>query len=228
MQSPREHALFHDRARPEPRHPSLAQALWGIDWQEHLPLTLTSDGIVVEHSCFERASRFVAQHYAEIFEQGPENSVFTGGKVNSAKARYYDRVGDFFEFTLAGCTVGLLVCTPVDWSTYYLRSGAVLREYQGRKLLQRFLPTLFDKLSGSGVERIEADTSPANLAMMHVLTRLRFNVTGTTLTERWGAHVHFTKFLDRDSEAVFLQQFCAGIRYQTRPRELSGDAAPET
>jgi hypothetical protein len=228
MQSPGEHALLHHPSNAEPVQPSLAHTLWGIDWRQHLPLSLTSEGICVEYSSFERASVFVARNYAEIFEQGPENSVFTGGKVSSAKARYYDRVGDFFEFTLAGCTIGLLVCTPVDWSTYYLRSGAVLREYQGRKLLQRFLPTLFDTLSVSGVERIEADTSPANLAMMHVLTRLRFNVTGTLLTERWGAHVHFTKFLDRDSEADFLQQFCAGIKYQARERELPGDAAPET
>ena len=82
---------------------------------------------------------------------------------------------------------------------------------------------LFEQLKRAGVERVEADTSPANMATMHLLTRLRFNMTGTTLSERWGAHVHFTKFLDERSEGVFLEQFCSGVKYQVRGATPKGD-----
>jgi hypothetical protein len=51
---------------------------------------------------------------------------------------------------------------------------------------------------------------------MHIMGRLRFNVTGTCLSERWGANVHFTKFLNGDNERTFLQQFCSGVKYQLR------------
>jgi len=65
------------------------------------------------------------------------------------------------------------------------------------------LPVLFEILKSAGVERIEADTSPGNFASMTVMTRLRFNLTGTVLSERWGAMMHFTKFLDeRRSQSV--------------------------
>jgi hypothetical protein len=66
------------------------------------------------------------------------------------------------------------------------------------------------------VERVDVETSPSNLATMHIMNRFRFNVTGQVLSERWGALVKFSKFLDGDCEKVFLRQYCTGIKYQTR------------
>lgn len=222
MHAPTAAAPATTKERSAPRHQrSLAQVLWDIDWSRHLPLTLTNDGIDVEYSSFEQTAGFVSQHYAAIFEQ-TEGSVFTGGKVG-ARERYYREVGDFFAFKLEERTIGVLVCTPVDWSTYYFRSGALLPEYQDRKLMQSFVPLLFALLAAAGVERIEADTAPSNLRMMQLLTRLEFNVTGTVLSERWGAQVHFTKFLMEAEQDVFLKQFCSGVKYQMKrsltPRE---------
>jgi hypothetical protein len=75
---------------------------------------------------------------------------------------------------------------------------------------------LFEELKRVGVERVECDTSPANLVMVHIMGRLRFNVTGTCLSERWGAYIHFTRFLNSDNERTFLRQFCSGVKYQLR------------
>jgi len=135
---------------------------------------------------------------------------------HAAKNRYYEEYGDVFVFEHGNKTVGLLVCTPVDWGTYYIRFVAVLPEYGGRKLFQTLLPVLLDVLSASVVERVEAETSPSNLAFVHIMNKFSFNVTGTVLSERWGALVRFTRFLDGNSEDVFLRQFCTGVRYQTR------------
>lgn len=194
--------------------PPLSQVLWQIDWRDELPVRVGSgEGVIVRYSGFERALPFIERNYAAIFEEG-EGSPFSSGSLTEKKLRYYREVADFFEFEVEGGTVALLVCTPLDWSTYYIRSAASLPEYQGKSLIQRFLPRVFTRLAQAGVERVEAHTSPANMATMHLLTRLRFNVTGTVLTERWGAQVHFTKFLDPPSEATFLHQFCAGVKYQ--------------
>jgi hypothetical protein len=46
-------------------------------------------------------------------------------------------------------------------------------------------------------------------------------VTGTTLSDRWGAQVKFTRFLDEESERIFLGQFCAGVRHQRRVRSAA-------
>jgi hypothetical protein len=196
----------------------LSRQLWELDWREHLPFSVTRDGVQVHASSFERALPFIAAHYAEIFEDDP-TSPFASDKLTDAKARYYRAAGDFFEFVHEGRTVGLLLGTPVDWSTYYIRSAAAVRAYQGTKMIQRFFPRMFELLRQVGVERVEADTSPANMATMHLLTRMRFNVTGTVLSERWGAHVHLTHFLDETAERVFLGQFCAGVKYQLRARD---------
>jgi RimJ/RimL family protein N-acetyltransferase len=93
-----------------------------------------------------------------------------------------------------------------------------LPEHQGRAAAQSFFRALFPLLQACGVERVELDTSPSNLAMMQIVTRLRFNPVGTTLTDRWGALVKFSKFLDEDCEGIFLRQFCAGVAYQERER----------
>ena len=217
----RRRAGADSRADPEPSaRPRFSEALWQIDWPALLPRPVTQDGVTVEWSSFERSLPFITANYGAIFEDDPGSPFVT--KVSDAKARYYREAGDFFEFVHRGRTVGLLVGTPVDWSTYYVRSAAALPEYQGRKIVQRFFPFLFEQLKAAGVERVEADTSPANMATLHLLTRLRFNVTGTVLSERWGAHVHFTKFLDEGSEGVFLNQFCAGVKYHLRKDDCGG------
>ena len=94
----------------------------------------------------------------------------------------------------------------------------MLPEYSGRRTIQDLLPVMFGVLRVAGIERVEADTQPSNLATMHILNRLHFNVSGTSLSDRWGAQVHLTLFLDKECEDVFLGQFCGGVKYQLRAR----------
>ena len=201
----------------------LSHALWGIDWNDRLPFQVGE--LVVMASRFEDARPFIQDSYGSVFEEDAGSGVFATD-MSSAKQRYYDLAGDFFEVRHGQRTVGLLVCTPTDWSTYYIRSAALLPDYQGARIIQNFYcRVLFPMLQAAGVERIELDTSPANLAMMHIATRLKFNQTGTLLSERWGAIIHFTKFLNAEKEDVFLRQFCAGVKYQLRDRLESGGSS---
>jgi RimJ/RimL family protein N-acetyltransferase len=204
----------HSGTRPQDY--SFSRSIWNIDWSEHLPSVVTSDGILVEWTTFENITEFVNKHLSHIFEEDQNGSPFLKRPITATKAKYYRECADVFQFRDGSKVVGILVCTPIDWSTYYLRLAATLPEYHGRSLPQRFFPQLFDILKAAGVERVEAETSPSNLAVMHTMTRMRFNVTGTIFTERWGALVRLTRFLDEDCEKVFLEQFCTGIRYQVR------------
>ena len=206
-------------ASPKPRAalPSqrLSSTLWDLDWSQHLPLSIGK--LTIVQSSYEAAAPFVSEHYPTIFEEDASPAPFSTSQLDSSKARYYQAIGDFFEFKAGERTVGLVVCTPLDWGTYYVRSAALLPEYQGFQPIQHFFSRLvFEVLRSAGVERVELDVAPSNLAMMHVVTRLRFNATGTLLSERWGAHVHFTKFLSESSEHTFIEQFCSGPKYQLR------------
>ena len=200
-----------------PDGPKASRLFWGIDWAEWLPRKITEDGVELHASRIEWAMPFISAHYAEIFEQDLERERFFSEPFDGAKMRYY-QTADVFEIKHAHRTVGLLIGAPSDWSTYYIRSAAVVPAYQGRQLPRRFLPFLFGRLAAVGVRRFEAETSPANLASVLNLTRLRFNITGTILSERWGALLRFTKFVDEEAEDVFLDKFCAGVRYSRRER----------
>ena len=200
-----------------PDAPKASRLFWGIDWAEWLPRQLTDDGVELHLSCIESAMPFISAHYAEIFEQDLERDRFFSEPFDGAKMRY-NQAADVFEIKHAHRTVGLLIGAPSDWSTYYLRTMGVVRAYQGRQLPRCIFPFLFGRLAAAGVRRFEAETSPANLATVLVLTRMRFNITGTILSERWGALLRLTKFLDEGAEDVFLDKFCAGIRYQRRER----------
>jgi hypothetical protein len=192
---------------------SLSRSLWGVAFHRVLPHRF-EDGFTIHASDYERASPFVTEHYATIFEDRPDSPFVS--KVNASRARYY-ALADFFTIERDGSTVGLVVCAPSDWSTYYVRSAALLPRYQGSGVIQRFFSkVLFDVLERAGVERVEVDVSPANLPMVHIVTRLSFNASGTLLTERWGAQTRFTKLLCPRGRQVFLDQFCAGVKYQLR------------
>jgi hypothetical protein len=197
--------------------PSLSEQLWGLDWRAVLPHHLDG-GFSVVRSRLERSKPFILEHYAAIFEES-EDSPFAP-RVTGSKERYYE-LCDFFEILQGGDVVGLVIGAPSDWSTYYVRSAALLPAHQGSGVIQRlFSRVLFGELMRVGVERVEVDVSPANLAMVHIVTRLAFNVTGTTLTERWGANTRFTKYLCPESAQVFLTQFCSGVKYQLRDARL--------
>jgi GNAT superfamily N-acetyltransferase len=209
-----EHALLTPRVDPADLV-KVSRLLWGIDWRAWLPRRLTEDGIELHLSSIDAAMPFISAHYAEIFEQELERDRFFSEPFDGPKMRYY-RTADVFEIRHAERTVGLLIGAPSDWSTYYIRSMAVLPAYQGRQLPRCILPFLFEHLAKAGVRRFEAETSPSNLVSVLNLTRLRFNITGTVLTERWGALLRFTKFVDEGAEEVFLHKFCSGVRYQRR------------
>jgi hypothetical protein len=203
--SDREERRSSRDASPDRR--PLSEALWGIRWSDHLPLAL-GPRTSVRASTFERSLPFIRAHYATIFEDDG-TSPFKCDAVTAHKARYYDLCADFFEFLSDDKPIGLLVCDPTDWGTYYIRSAALLPEHQGSHVIQRFLNTvLFDTLAAAGVERVDMDVSPSNIAMLHIATRLRCNATGTVLSERWGALTRFTRFLKPDAHRLFLGQFC--------------------
>jgi hypothetical protein len=211
------HALVTPVPGPSVERTPLSELLWGIRWADWLPFDL-GGGCSVHASSLAASTPFIRRNYARIFEDDG-TSPFRNDVLTPAKARYYEHCADFFEFTHKGEIVGLLVCDPLDWSTYYIRSAAVLPEHQGRQLVQRFFTNLaFDQLARAGVCRADIDVSPSNLAMLHIATRLRFNPTGTVLTERWGALTRFTKFLSDDAHQIFLEQFCSGVKYQRRPQ----------
>lgn len=194
----------------------LSEALWGIHWADILPQQVTRDVTVVASS-FDQALPFIEANYSTIFEDKGDDRFFNPDSP-TLKARYYRIAGDFFEFKQGARTVGLLIGTAVDWSTYYIRSAAALPEIQGSQMIQRFFTPMFAYLKAAGVERIEAETSPTNMAVIHLLSRMRFNPSGTVLTDRWGALLKLTRHLDEGAERVFINQFCSGVHYQTKNR----------
>jgi GNAT superfamily N-acetyltransferase len=198
-----------------PDIPRASRFFWDIDWAEWLPRPLTQDGIALHLGTIESAMPFISAHYAEIFEQDLERERFFHEPFDGPKLRYY-QTADVFEIRHSDRTVGLLIGAPSDWSTYYLRTMAVLPAYQGRQLPRVIFPALFERLARVGVRRVEAETSPSNLATVLILTRMRFNITGSVLSERWGALLRLTKYLDDQAEGAFLDKFCSGIRYQQR------------
>lgn len=198
---------------------SQSRRLWGLCWDTVLPWSI--DDVSVEVGTFADALPFIRDHYARIFGEGSAPGRFLSDPMTGAKRRFGDEM-DVLAFRHEDSTVGLLMAHPLDWSTYYMRSVALLPEYRDRRLLTRLVERTFSPLREVGVERIEGDCAPTNGAMMRMLVGLGFLVTSTANSERWGAHVRFTKYLRDDAEDVFARQFC-GVR--TRRAKVPTDEA---
>jgi len=191
----------------------LSERLWNLRWEDLLPLQLTADGVTAEWSSLDEAQPFIEAHYPTIFEETGTRR-FRTRTSTEAKLQYFREFGDFIEFRHEQRTVGLLIGNPQDWSTYYFRSIALIKEYRGRGILESIVSWMCTQLQAAGVERAEGNTSPVNAVMVHLLNRLGFRVTGNTLDDRWGAMMQLTKFLDEESEAIFFRQFCVGVKYK--------------
>lgn len=198
---------------PAPSNASLR--LLGLDWSATLPLQL--DDITLALGTFEAdAMPFMASNYGEIFgTSDPSSARFLGEPMTPSKIRYGAEM-DVFVFRDAGRPVGLIVAHPTDWSTYYVRTAAILRDYRRRHLALRYLEHVVEPLRRAGIARMETDVSPTNGPMVQFHMEHGFVVSSTSTSERWGMTLRFTKFLRDEAEQVFARQFCAmAVKPQT-------------
>lgn len=195
-------------ARVLPGRATHSARLWGFSICDDLPRKVTSDGVQAVVGDWNQIQRFVHEQYAMFTEEG------LGAAPNAfaqrSKQAYFTGC-DLITLTHNNKMVGLLVGAPEDWSSYYVRVFALLPEYQRPALTRRFVRScVFEPLARRGVERVVAETSPANVAMSRLLSELGFVVTGNQLTDRWGPLIRYTKFLDPACEAQFHRRFGGG------------------
>jgi ribosomal protein S18 acetylase RimI-like enzyme len=202
-------------ARNLPARPTQSVQLWGFGLYDGLPKQLSSDGIEAVVGSYERIRCFVAEQYAMFTEEGLGS--VPNELAQRSKHAYLSTGCDLIALVHAGKTVGIMVGAPEDWSSYYVRVFALLPEYQRPGLTRRFVrECLFEPLARHGVERVVADTNPSNIAMTRLLGELEFFVTGNQLTDRWGALIRYTKFLDPACEQQFRRRFGGGAPRRKR------------
>jgi len=193
---------------------SLAQTLWGLDWQAVFPRFVAGSKIRIAACGYEDFRRFADQHFPEIYgnELNQQNTILDDDDATKRRrAVYYTALGDFFLFFDEGRPIGGFACTVADWRTYYLRSSGLLKEYQGRGIYKDFIDLLLAQLDAHGVECVTAEVSPANLTVLNVLNKRKFNITGINNSDRFGSLVVLTRFLHGGSEEGFLNRFCVGV-----------------
>lgn len=186
---------------------SLSEAVWSFRWNNFLPKDLEGDFSVVRVG-WDEASQFVQSRFREIFNAAENCGPFGREKLTPAKERYYQIAGDFFLIQKGSLPVALATGTLLDWSSYYFRNMAILPSYQGFGIYPKFSQFLFEILAALGVERVEGDISPTNQQHLHIINKLGWMQTGMVMTDRWGAFIHITKFLNSETESFFGKTFC--------------------
>jgi hypothetical protein len=193
------------KAHPSPSGITLSNKLWGLDMTNGLPCVLSSDGVEAVAGEFGRVVAFIAEQFESLTE---DTAAQPHESTKAAKQWFLGSASDLIELRHAGRTVGVLVGAPEDWGSYYVRMFAVSPAFQRPGMIRQFArKCLFGPLRAHHVERVVADTSPSNLAMTRLFSELRFHVTGHQLSDRWGALVRYTKFLDPACERSFCARF---------------------
>lgn len=191
-----------ERLAGAPERASVVRAserLWNLRWPtRQFGTTSISPGT------FSDAAPFITEHYSRIFPSEPGR--WLEEKMTSAKRRFLEE-SDVLLFRDQGRIVGICICNPTDWSTYYIRIIAILPEYRRHRIADELGPLFEETLRGVGVERIEAETAPTNVIMNRIFLSQGWMVTATVNSERWGVLLRYTKFLTPESERTFRRQF---------------------
>jgi hypothetical protein len=205
------------RARWDAPRTTLSSRYWNLDWSDVLPWRIGD--VTVESGTFADAVSFTNEHYARIFQSA--ESSFLSQPMTDAKRRFSEEM-DVLLFRAGPKVVGLLLGHPSDWSTYYMRSVALLPDYRGRAILTKVMERTYGPLERAGVERIEGECAPSNVPMMRMLVGQGFVLTSTATSERWGLVARFTKFLSGESQRVFSRQFCVTPLSPPKPPREGG------
>ncbi|MBX3228074.1 MAG: hypothetical protein KIT84_27385 [Labilithrix sp.] len=192
----------------------MSKRLWGLEWP-----TWTHDGIVCEPAGLEEVRSFIADHYPSIFalEAGP----FLTEAMTDAKRRFLEEC-DISVLRDGAELAGIAIGHPTDWSTWYSRSFALLPKYRERSLLTEFTRRTSSLLAEQGIDRAEVDTSPANVPVQRALLQAGFLITSTTLSERWGTMLRFTRFFNPKAEEAFRRQYISVPNYGRSAQSKEG------
>ena len=192
----------------------LSTQLFGIDWNKYFPYEIPNSPLVLKYSSYEESFDFLANNFAKIDDGNEISFPVVQDGTPEAKKRFYQTAGDFISCYDGDKLVGAFVGNPVDWSSYYFRGAYVLGEYRKYKAFRSWITQVLNILSTHNVNRAFVEVASSNLICVHTFNKLGFNVTGTRVSERWGSLLYFAKFLNTDSERLFLDRHCVGIRPQ--------------
>ena len=190
-------------ARPQ----SLTQRWFGLDWTEHLPWQVC--GVTVDVGDFAEILPSIQRLYPALYGRAATDDRFLPDPMRPAKFRFYQEA-DVFVFRDADEMIGLQVAHPTDWSSYYVRTVALLPQYRGRGIVAAITRRMSELLARVGVERIEGDIPPPNIPNVIAQTKLGYVATGMLNTDRWGAMTRLTKYISDGADSVFRDRFCYG------------------
>src|SRR5690606_38637404 len=145
----------------------LTKRWFGLDWRDHLPWNLC--GVSVEYGDLDEALRFIEQWYPQFFGREGRDG-WLPDPMRPAKLRFYQDA-DIFVFRDGRQTVGVEVAHPTDWSSYYIRTHALLPAYRRCGIMVEMVERQSRVLAGFGVQRVEGDVVPANGASIIAQTR---------------------------------------------------------
>jgi RimJ/RimL family protein N-acetyltransferase len=181
----------------------MTERWFGIDWSEVLPWRIGE--IDVKLGTFDDVLSFLEEHSGTL-AGGERESRFVLEEMSEAKRRFWAE-GDVLVFVHDNRIVGYFGGHPSDWSSYYCRTMTALPEYRESGLCSEVSRRVWQTMQARGVDRIEVDTSIANVPMQRILLGLGFLVTGTSTSERWGTMLRFTSFLREEAARVYQAQF---------------------
>jgi len=184
---------------------SLTQNLWNLDWKNYLPFQ------VGEYS-------FNLSSYEEFCELRSKEGSFliTSENVRTnlleetslySKEKFLENHCDIFSMKKGEEVVGICICNVLDWSSYYVRYLFVAEEHRFHNLNNHFSEFLERTCSKHGVDKLVCEVSPANTKQVSRLSRIGWTPTGSSLSERFGSHILMTKFLNKNAQRVFNENF---------------------
>lgn len=201
-----EHQDLPESQNPKPVR--MTKAVWGLNWEEQLPLLLDDHIRVRFVSATEGLAHF-NKYNEEIYRTTESAGRFKHEASDPARRRYFEALGDFFlvENTAEGEVVGLGVGSFTDWSTYNFRNMGIRPQYRGRGLYFKFFQFLVKTLKAHGVKKIEGDVSPTNRRHIDILTKMGYTITSMGVSERWGCLLKVVYFIDQYDERRFAELF---------------------
>lgn len=182
-----------------------SESLLGVRFRASLPWYI--DPWTVEWAHPDEVLAFLAEHGGMLSD--PNDGRWIRESLTDAKLRFLDEADRFaIRDSRSKQLRGVVVAHPSDWSTYYIRTVALLPEVRGTFAL-RLLSRLFDELRDAGVARVESDVSPNNRASLSAQLLAGFQCVGTLNTTRWGSVMRLCRFLASEETARFETAFCA-------------------
>ncbi len=167
------------------------------------------EGLSLEFVDEKEFRKVLDVHYNEVFDSAASNYIVSAEEKNRMRLIFENYQNIHTDLIIVRDEnknfVAHFMGESEDHTTYYLRNAGLIHSYRQKRLATNFISAFMNYLYSLGYSRVTSQHHGNNNAVLILMLKLGFHISGMETREEWGTLIKLVKHLNPERAIVFDQ-----------------------